>query len=98
MSIGSGASPLVAAAALPFFLPFTGFATSCAGSAAGTSSSEKKSAACLRVGLALAGLVSEDVGTALAAFAGFGAEMSSDFLAFFAFGADSGAPVTVISL
>jgi hypothetical protein len=89
-----------AAAALVFFLPLVGFTVSFAGSAtAAASSSEKKSAASLRAGLALAGLDLVAAGTGLAAFAGFGAvaaaatTTSSDFLGFFALGAASEAPV-----
>jgi hypothetical protein len=96
----SGASPLVSAVvALVFFLPLVGFTVSFAGSAtAAASSSEKKSAASLRAGLALAGLDLVAAGTGLAAFAGFGAAAaatttSSDFLGFFALGAASEAPV-----
>jgi hypothetical protein len=78
------------------FLGLVGFAAPFVGLAAGASSSEKKSAAVLRAAFALAGFDSAGAGAALRAFAGFGAAITSDFLAFLAVGAASGAPVDVL--
>jgi hypothetical protein len=69
------------------------FTASLAGSAAEASSLETESVAFLRAGLLLDGFDSVGAGTDLGTFAGFGAGIASAFLAFFATGAASGAPV-----